>query len=128
MGLDTLSLDLEREARAGGTELVALAVVPGIAKLALGLLALALVDPRWLPLPRRALRVLAWLAGIGLSLYGAVLTAEKALMKLGIVDVPASLGEDRVGWYLLFWDPLWLLGGILFLVAAARARPEPRGG
>jgi hypothetical protein len=106
-------------------ELLALAVVPGIAKLALGLLALALVDPRWLPLPRRAPIVLAWLAGIGLSLYGAVLTAEKALMKLDVVDVPESLGGDRVDWYLFFWDPFWLVGGILFLLAAASGKSEP---
>jgi hypothetical protein len=124
VGLDTLSLELERDAREGGTELVALTVPPGVAKLALGILALLLVDPRRSPLPRRALIVLAWLVGIGLSLYGGVLTAEKALMKLDVLDVPESLGDDRVTWYLCFWDPLWLIGGILFLLAAARGQNQ----
>jgi Protein of unknown function (DUF3995) len=126
-GLDTLALSLEQDAREGGTEVIALAIVPGIAKLALGLLALALVERPRLPLPRRAVVVLAWLAGIGLTLYGAVLTVEKALMKLDVIDVPQSLGDDRVGWYLFFWDPLWLIGGILFLLAAASARPGKDG-
>jgi hypothetical protein len=124
VGLDTLALGLEQDAREGGTEVLALTVVPGIAKLALGILALAVVDPRRLPLPRRPVIVLAWLAGIGMTLYGAVLTVEKALMKLNVIDVSQSLGDDRVGWYLFFWDPLWLIGGILFLLAAARARPR----
>jgi hypothetical protein len=133
VGLDTLAVELERDAREGGAELLTLAVAPGVGKLALGLLALALAVPRLSPLPRRAVIVLAWLAGIGLSLYGAVLTVEKALMKSGVIDVPESLGDDRVGWYLYFWDPLWLLGGILFLLAAVTAGPglircdAPRG-
>jgi Protein of unknown function (DUF3995) len=121
-GLDTLAVELERDAREGGTNLLTLAVVPGIAKLALGLLALALVEPRRAPAPERALVLLGGLAGVGLTLYGAVLTAEKALMQLDAIDVPESLGDDRVEWYLFFWDPLWLAGGILFLLAAASAR------
>jgi hypothetical protein len=121
-GLDTLAVELERDAREGGSKLLTLAVAPGVAKLALGILALALVEPRRAPVPERALVVLGWLAGIGLSLYGAVLTAEKALMQLDAIDVPASLGDDRVEWYLFFWDPLWLVGGILFLLAAASAQ------
>ena len=120
VGLDTLSVGLEQDAREGGTEALALTVIPGMAKLALGVLALAVADP----LRRRPVVVLAWLAGIGLTLYGAVLTIEKALMKLDVIAVPESLGDDRVGWYLFFWDPLWLIGGILFLLAAARARPS----
>jgi hypothetical protein len=119
VGLDTLSLALEQDAREGGTEVLALTFVPGIVKLALGVLALSLVRPR------RWVVVVAWLAGIGLTLYGAVLTVEKALMKLDVIDVPASLGDDRVDWYLFFWDPLWLLGGVLFLLAAAATRPGP---
>jgi Protein of unknown function (DUF3995) len=119
VGLDTLSLSLEQDAREGGTEVLALTFLPGIAKLALGMLALSLVKPR------RWVVVVAWLAGIGLTLYGAVLTVEKALMKLDVIDVPESLGDDRVDWYLFFWDPLWLLGGIIFLLAAAAARRGP---
>jgi Protein of unknown function (DUF3995) len=126
VGLDTLAVELERDARAGGAEVLALAVAPGIAKLALGLLALALAHPGRSPLPRRPLVVLAWLTGIGLTLYGAVMTAEKALMELGAIDVPASFGDDRVVWYLFFWDPLWLVGGILFLLAAQASSSSVR--
>lgn len=123
LGLDTLSVELERDAREGGAELLALAVVPGIAKLALGILALALVHLPRSASSRRAVVVLVWAAGIGLSLYGAVLTAEKALMMLGVIDVPEALGDDRVSWYLLVWDPVWLVGGILFPLAAAVRQP-----
>jgi hypothetical protein len=125
VGLDTLSLELEQDAREGGATRFALTVPPGLAKLALGVLALALVHQRLLPLSGRVLVVLAWLAGIGLSLYGAVLTAEKALMKLNVVEVSESLRDGRLDWYLFFWDPFWLAGGILFLLAAALTRPEP---
>jgi hypothetical protein len=127
VGLETLSRELEQDAREGGTTLLALALAPGLAKLALGALALALVNPGRAPLSRRALNVLAWLAGIGLSLYGAVLTAEKALMKLGVLEVSESFGDDRVDWYLYLWDPVWLIGGLLFLLAVAGRQPDPAG-
>jgi len=126
-GLDTLARDLEEDAREGGANLVALALVPGVLKAAVGVLALGLVERPRLPISRRANIRLVWLIAFGLTIYGVVLTAEKALMKAGAIDVPTGLGGDRLEWYLFFWDPLWLLGGVLFGFAARAAGSKGAG-
>jgi len=118
-GADTLSRGLEKKIRMGEDTLV-YGVVPGIGKLGLGVLALLLARAE----PRRIEIVAGWGAGALLALYGAASTAEKALMKAGAINTPDSLAGDRVGWYLFFWDPLWLLGGVLFLLAARAASPQ----
>ena len=71
---------------------------------------------RW----RRAVLGLSWATGVVLALYGAAGTIEKALMQFGVRAVASSIGEDALIWYLLVWDPYWLLGGLLFLAATWR--------
>jgi hypothetical protein len=39
-------------------------------------------------------------------------------MKTGAIDVPKSFGHDAVDWYLFLWEPVWILGGVLFLLSA----------
>jgi hypothetical protein len=92
-------------------------------KAALAALALSLTRPRG-----RILRFAGWATGVALTLYGAVGLGEFGLMALGVLEVPADVGPAAVTWYLLLWEPVWLLGGLLFL-AAVRAAPrlEPGG-
>lgn len=91
--------------------------IAGVLKLLIGVLALALVQrwgrrfPRWMPLAA------GWAAGVLLSLYGVADLIDHALMAIGAINTPASLGASAVRWHLLLWDPWWLLGGILFVVA-----------
>jgi hypothetical protein len=35
-----------------------------------------------------------------------------------VLSVPSGLGHTAALWHVVLWDPWWLLGGILFLVAA----------
>ena len=44
-------------------------------------------------------------------------------MALGALDIPADVGRAAVAWYIFLWEPIWLLGGLLFL-ATARAAPR----
>ena len=120
VGADTLARTLEADIREGN-DVFALGVVPGIVKLGLASLALALARPDWFAGHRRLVRGLGWLAGGALALYGLASTVEKALMEVDAIDVPAAL-DGRAGWYLFLWDPIWLLGGILFLLATAAAK------
>jgi len=120
--LDTLAVEIERDARARDSDAIALTWATGALKVLAGLLALALVRPWGARIPRRLLLVAAAAAGAGFTLYGAAGLVEKILMEAGAIDVSASFGSDRVVWYLLVWDPYWLLGGILFLLAAVRFR------
>jgi hypothetical protein len=60
-----------------------------------------------------------------LTLYGAANLVQHGLMEAGIVDTPDGLGSDAVTWHLALWDPWWLLGGILFLLAAREGTAPP---
>jgi hypothetical protein len=101
----------------------------GVAKLLGGLLPLALLSCRRLPLSRRALRALAAAGGAGMALYGGASLVQHVLMLTGVIALPAGLGPLGARWHLWLWDPWWLLGGLLFLLAALSAgkqAPERR--
>ena len=97
------------------------------AKALAGLLALALVRPWGRAFPRRALLVAAWSASALLALYGAANLVDHGRMVAGIRTTPEFLGERAARWHLLLWDPVWLLGSVLFLAAAWRVH-RPAGG
>ena len=89
-----------------------------------GMLALALVRPWGRLLPQRMLIAAAWAAGLLLTLYGGANMVDHGRMVAGLRDTPAVLGEQAARWHLLWWDPVWLLGGVLFLAAAQHHRRE----
>ncbi|HEV2404232.1 MAG TPA: hypothetical protein VGR88_02200 [Ktedonobacterales bacterium] len=39
-------------------------------------------------------------------------------MVSGVIATPAGLGTTAARWHLYLWDPWWLLGGVLIIVAA----------
>ncbi|MBA2277703.1 MAG: DUF3995 domain-containing protein [Chloroflexia bacterium] len=95
----------------------------GVLKVLGGLLALALVQP-WGRRFRRWPRRLAWAAGGFLTLYGAALLVQHGLMLTGAVATPDVLGATAARWHFWLWDPWWLVGGILFGLAAWCCRRE----
>ena len=97
---------------------IALLWITGTLKLLGGLLALALVRPWGRALPRRVLLTAAWGGGILMALYGGASWVQEGLMVTGVIRIPAGLGQTAAVWHVLLWDPWWLLGGILFLIAA----------
>jgi hypothetical protein len=116
-GLGTLSEGIQEMALARDPSLVALVWVVAGLKILGGLLALALVRPWGRRLPQRPLRVLAWLGGIGMTLYGVAWLVQGALVALGLMGNLDAV-ESAFWWYLFLWAPVWLLGGVLFLLAA----------
>jgi hypothetical protein len=64
-----------------------------------------------------------WAAGLLLTLYGVANLVDHGRIVAGLRNTPAVLGEQPARWHLL-WDPVWLLGSILFLAAAV---PHRRG-
>ncbi len=81
------------------------------------LIALGLVRPWGARLPSRAWLVAAWGTAAILLLYGALGWIQAVLWATGIHDIPASIGARAARWKLIFWDPFWMLGGVLFLWA-----------
>jgi hypothetical protein len=119
LGRETIAADIARIPLANDPVVLwATAALKGLA----GMLALALVRPwgRWFS--RQLLGAAAWATGLLLTLYGVANLVDHGRMVAGLRDTPAALGEQAARWHLLLWDPVWLLGGILFLAAAQNHR------
>ena len=103
-------------------EFVTVLWATGVLKVVAGLLALALVRPFGRRIPRRLRAVGVWVTAVLLLLYGGLGWVQALLWEIGVADIPASVGAVAARWKLAFWDPFWLLGGALFLVAALQFR------
>jgi hypothetical protein len=94
-------------------------------KLGVAGVALATVQPWGERVPRRLLLLAASGLGAGLTLYGGLGLVFDALRAAGAL--PASESTRAVlRLHLLLWDPVWLLGGLLFLATGERYRRRLR--
>jgi hypothetical protein len=94
----------------------------GAAKIVAGLLPMVLLLVPLDSRSRRGLAVVVALIGIGLIVFAVANLLQHGLMLLDIIDTPSPLGRMALHWHFFFWDPWWLLGGVLFLVAARSAQ------
>lgn len=114
----TIGPAMERLGLARDPGFVAILWATGALKVVVGALALALTQPWGRRLPRWALLFAAWSAVLIMAVYeGAASLVQHALMVAGIVGTPAGLGSAAARWHLFLWDPWWLLGGVLVLLA-----------
>lgn len=65
----------------------------------------------------RMVNAVAWLIGVTLVPYVAIDTVLRGLVVLGVLD-PANVDRTTVAWRLLFWNPWWIVGVVLFCAAA----------
>lgn len=74
---------------------------------------------RWRPpgTPRRLVAVLGWLGGAGLLLRGLLL---EVLLATNAGDLADTVGPSQTRWSLLVWNPWFMLGGALVLLATHR--------
>jgi hypothetical protein len=121
LGADTIGGSIQRLGQARDPGFVALLWGIGVVKALGGLLALALVRPWGRAVPRRLLLIAAWAAGLGMAAYGAlqllVTGGAVALMLAGILSTD-GVNWAAIRWHVLLWDPWWLLGGVLFIMAS----------
>lgn len=126
--LSTVGGYIQHLTRQGGAlpVIVALAVV--LAKVAGGLLALALVRPWGRMIPRRLL--LAGSAAVSLLLvgYGGINVVAGALVLSGVIHPSGSVDRNALRWYVGLWDLWFLVWGILLALAVAGCwRRAPAG-
>lgn len=119
LGINQLSEGLQEEAADRDAGFIALVAATGIAKIAGALVPLGLVFGNRGPLVHRLLNVLTWLGGVFLTIYGLGDTIG------GSVRAWNGSMENAI-WYAVLWGPIWLLGGILFLLTAWTQRRERR--
>ncbi len=130
VGVETLGAGMKALALARDPALTSMTWLTGLLKLAAAVVALGLAHffSRWLP--RRWLLLGGWVVGGLFVVYGVANGIQHTLMLTDASPIPSLLGTPQaVRWQLLFWDPFWLIGGILFLTATyqyQKARTENR--
>jgi Protein of unknown function (DUF3995) len=115
--LDTVGGSIARWGREGGVDV----------RLALTLIVVLKLVAAWLPLAavrpcRSAIRRLAWLEAVILTVYGGVLTGAGLAVQAGIVDAGRDPDWKALGWHAYVWDPWFLVTGVLVLAALQVSR------
>jgi Protein of unknown function (DUF3995) len=126
--LDTVGGEIERWGRERSLGVVVTLWVIVVLKLvgAVAPLAFAGVGADHLPTwtRERQARLLGWMAAVGLTLYGAVLTVAGFLIEAGVLDASDDADERALTWHAYFWDPWFALWGSAFVVVMWCARPQ----
>src|SRR5262249_49484048 len=118
VGVETIGDSITKPALAGDPTILAIVWITGALKVVAGAVALALMQPWGRRLPRWAPLLAGWGASALFLVYGAANLVQDGLIVLGAIPVPLGLGAVAAGWHLFLWDPWWLLGGVLFALAA----------
>lgn len=124
IGKSTLSASIRELAERRDPGFVATLWLTGVAKIAGGVLPVALAFDRWPRIPRRLLVLLCGLGGILLMLYGI---GDMVRSLLILLDIGRSGARDDVRtawWYLALWGPVWVIGGALYGATALMCRTE----
>jgi len=109
---------VEQFARRGGAVPVLVALAAAAAKVAGGLLALALVRPWGRRVPRRWLLTGASVAGVLLVVYGGLNVLAGALVLLDVIHPAGRADRTALRWHVGVWDLWFLVWGILLVLAA----------
>ena len=114
--------------RNGGAGPVVVAVVATLAKVAGGLLALALVRPWGRAIPRNWLLGIAVAATAALVLYGLAEVGAGIVVLNGAIHPSGVVDRNVLRWHAELWDLWFLLWGLLLAVATNgyRRRTAPR--
>jgi Protein of unknown function (DUF3995) len=125
-GSETISPAIAQLTRARVPWFMAVLWITAILKVFSGFVALALVQPWGRKVPRWILLLLAWGAGTLLFGHGGLIFAVGVLALSGAISL--SIPAPLLHWYTFLWGPWWLLGGLLFLLAAwSYVRRSPQG-
>jgi hypothetical protein len=104
-------------ARQGGAVPVLVALVAAAAKVAGGLLALALVRPWGRVIPRRWLLAGSAAASVLLVGYGGLNVLVGALVLAGVIHPSGGVDRTAMRWHVGVWDVWFLVWGILLALA-----------
>lgn len=120
--MDTVGGSLERAGRNRGTGILALLWATAALKAAAAVLPLAVAWPARRALLAQALRRLVWVEAIVLTGYGLIYTAGGLLVQTGVIDASDGADSRALRWHTYFWDPWFLLWGLLVLAVLLTTR------
>src|SRR6516164_1101060 len=115
--VSTIGGYVEQFARRGGALPVLAALAATLAKLAGGLLALALVRPWGRVVPRRWLLLGSAGASVLLVAYGGLNVLAGVLVLSGVIHPGGSVDQTALRWHAGVWDLWFLAWGILLALA-----------
>jgi hypothetical protein len=100
--------------------------ITGLIILVAGLLPLGLVQSWGRVLPRRIWLGAVWISGVGILLRGVTFLIVHALEFSTSHEIVEGIERTAALWRLFFWDPFWILGGVLFMATAVLASRYPQ--
>lgn len=103
---------------ASNPALTTILLITGLIIFIAGLLPLGLVQSWGRVLPRQIWWGAVWITGFSQLLRGVSFLLVHALEFTSSSEAAAGIGRTAALWQLLFWDPFWILGGVLFIVTA----------
>jgi len=115
--VSTIGGYVEQFARRGGAVPVLVALAAAAAKVAGGLLALALVRPWGRLVPRRWLLLASTGASVLLVGYGGLNVLAGALVLSGAIHPAGGVDRTALRWHVGVWDLWFLVWGILLALA-----------
>ncbi|GIO57606.1 hypothetical protein BK138_25010 [Paenibacillus rhizosphaerae] len=123
IGVNTLGGFIYNQAIEREASFIAMVWLTGFVKLCGGLFLLLLLRP-WSSMTNRVLYVLGLLAGILLFLYGLTNVVSLIFACIGLLSL--QIDDFALRWRLFFWEPFWMLGGALFILAALKFKREAK--
>jgi Protein of unknown function (DUF3995) len=120
--LSTVGGFAEQAAKRGGAGAVLLGLVAAAAKVAGGLLALALVRPWGRVIPRRWLLIASAAVSVLLLAYGVSNVLGGALVLSGAYHPSGDVDRTALRWHAGVWDLWFLIWGILMAIATVSYR------
>jgi hypothetical protein len=124
--VNTVGGSLARLGRACDATVIAAVWAAAVLKLVAAVVPLLTVSDLDNARLKRAARVLAWIAAVILTAYGAVLTAVGLLVQADVIHSSATADHRALAWHAYLWDPWFLLWGLLILTALMRSRAHGR--
>lgn len=122
--LDTIGGSLEHTARASGLAVKATLWIVAALKLFGAWLPITVVDDAQQTC-RRGRRGLVQIEAALLTLYGLVLTSVGLLVQAHVIHRSTHADQKALAWHAFFWDPWFLLWGLLIIAALRHQRTVP---
>ena len=120
--LDTVGGSLARLGRSHSPSVLTAVWGAAVLKAIAAVLPLLAVRAHGASAAGRRVRALAWTAAGVLTTYGVVLTAVGLLVQADLISRSAHPDNRALAWHAYFWDPWFLIWGLLAAIALLRSR------
>lgn len=97
-------------------------LLTAVMKVGLGIVVLMLLKKYSAPFLNKIVVVTVWAAGVICLIYGSLNLFARFIMAIGLLPTPEAMHSSAAMWHLVLWDPWWVLGGILLILAVHTAK------